>query len=325
MSFFRNFPLIDYSFNGVNQTVVDLFRNAKLRDTSIDNVTEYLLYEIDDGDRPDNVSYSLYGDTEYHWTFFVINQHLRNGHASWPMSSEQFERYLAGKYDDYTVLNMVQRFDLIDYEGQIPEYPLFSKLLSLEERYNCLNGLPLEGASIVQYLGDTIIAQADVFKFDSNLQQLWIKTSSTSHLFTNIVDFNIIIDPEIFKSWLEKYRQYSLNTAYFNNCTIVNNSGINVLTLTDSIKFARDLTRIPFRPRSICSAREAVAYYAGSDGLKTTNNYLLGDVSFNESNLTTTTNHEKDYNENEINRYIRVVKPEMIREFSQSYFGTINR
>ena len=325
MSFFRNFPLIDYSFNGVNQTTIDLFRNAKLRDTSIDNVTEYLLYEIDDGDRPDNVSYSLYGDTEYHWTFFVINEHLRNGHASWPMSSEQFERYLAGKYDDYTVLNMVQSFGSIAYTDTAPEYPLFSQLTSLKEVSNCLNNLPLAGASIVQYSGDTIIAQAEIFKFDSDLQQLWIKNSATSNLFTSDVNFNILIDATKFKAWAEKWRQISVNTAYLNNSTIVNNDGVITITLTNPAQFAKDISRFTFKPRSVVSAREAVAYYTSSDGQKTSNNYLIGDTSFIESNLTTTVNHEKDYNENEINRYIRVVKPEMIREFGQSYFGTINK
>ena len=312
MSFFRNFPLVDYSFNGVVQTSVDLFRNAKLRDSSVDNITEYLLYEIDDGDRPDNVSYSLYGETDYHWTFFVINENLRNGLGSWPMSSEQFERYLAGKYDDYTVLNMVQSFGSTAYVGTIPEYPLFSQLSVLEERSNCLNGLPLVGASIVQYSGDTIIAQAEIFKFDSNLQQLWIKNSETSDSFTSDNDFHILIDATVFQTWAEKYKQISVNTAYINNPV-------------DTVAFKKAISRLPFRPRSVVNAREAVAYYTTVAGWKASNNYLYGDTSFVESTLLTVVNHEKEYSDNEINRYIRVIKPEIIKTFAQSYFTTINR
>ena len=105
MAFFRNFPKTNYDYygNGVATKVVDLFRFAKPIDKFKDELDVYSFYQIQEGDRPDVVSQLLYGTPEYYWTFFIINDHLRTGISSWPLSSEELEKYIADEYDGIVI------------------------------------------------------------------------------------------------------------------------------------------------------------------------------------------------------------------------------
>ena len=105
MSFFRNFPKTDYDFlgNGVQTRIIDLFRFVKPNEQFTDELAFYSYYEIQEGDRPDVVSQKLYGTPEYYWTFFIINEHLRTGLSSWPLSSDEFEKYMAEEYPGVVV------------------------------------------------------------------------------------------------------------------------------------------------------------------------------------------------------------------------------
>lgn len=100
MAFFRNFPKINYDYlgNGVQTKIVDLFRFVKPSERFKDELSLYSYYEIQDGDRPDVVSQKLYGTPEYYWVFFIINEHLRTGLSSWPLSSDEFEKYMKDQY-----------------------------------------------------------------------------------------------------------------------------------------------------------------------------------------------------------------------------------
>lgn len=101
MSFFRNFPKTTFDFlgNGVNTRIIDIFRFVKTSEKFQDELAIYSYYEIEEGDRPDVVSHKLYGTPEYYWTFFLINNHLRTGIHQWPLSSYEFEKYMAEEYN----------------------------------------------------------------------------------------------------------------------------------------------------------------------------------------------------------------------------------
>lgn len=79
MSYFRNFPAIDYYFG--NKTQPTRFQNmmvyADLIDQIKDDVSVYTEYNIQDGDRADQISQKLYGTTDYHWTLFLMNDDVR--------------------------------------------------------------------------------------------------------------------------------------------------------------------------------------------------------------------------------------------------------
>lgn len=105
MSFFKQFPTLQYEFNldGVYTTITDIFRYVHIADEIVDDSNAYQYYQIHDGERPDVVSYKLYGTPEYYWTFFIINDHLHKGICGWPLSTEDFNQYMDKEYDGVVI------------------------------------------------------------------------------------------------------------------------------------------------------------------------------------------------------------------------------
>ena len=100
MPFFRQFPKTVYDFqsDGIDTQVVDLFRSVKVRNLYSDDLSIYTYYNINNGDRPDILSNTLYGTPEYYWTFFVVNDKLKSGLSEWPMSAGEFDAYMDQEY-----------------------------------------------------------------------------------------------------------------------------------------------------------------------------------------------------------------------------------
>jgi len=100
MSYFRNFNTINYRF-GNNENAVafpELSIYSSVIDQIKDNITSYQEYTILENMRPDQVSYELYGSTDYYWTFFLLNDNIRE--QGWPLSEvellEQCKRDFSG-------------------------------------------------------------------------------------------------------------------------------------------------------------------------------------------------------------------------------------
>lgn len=87
MSYFKSFPRVFYKF-GDEQTS-DVFENLSVYSDMVDQIRDkvslYEDYYILPGERPDQVSQKLYDTPEYHWTFYLMNQKLRE--QGWPLSS----------------------------------------------------------------------------------------------------------------------------------------------------------------------------------------------------------------------------------------------
>ena len=79
MKYFRYFPKLDYDLDDNKQfrQAVDLFRISKVVSSVEDDITFYRYYTIQDGERPDHVSQSLYNTVDYYWTFFLSTQILK--------------------------------------------------------------------------------------------------------------------------------------------------------------------------------------------------------------------------------------------------------
>lgn len=88
MSYFRNVKFVPYQF-GNEETLTlhqDLGAYVDLIDQVRDNAAFYKKYTILDGDRPDNLSYKFYRSPKYYWTFFLINDALRE--QGWPLTNQ---------------------------------------------------------------------------------------------------------------------------------------------------------------------------------------------------------------------------------------------
>jgi hypothetical protein len=86
MSYIRNFPTVNYRFGNNERAVA--FQNisiyADIIDQLKDEVTTYEDYTILENMRPDQVSQQIYNTTDYYWTFYILNDKLRE--QGWPLS-----------------------------------------------------------------------------------------------------------------------------------------------------------------------------------------------------------------------------------------------
>ena len=84
-SYFNNFPKVDYRFG--DQSTTNVFQHLGTYVDVIDQVKDYSVYyqtfNIRNGERPEQLSYSLYRDTDYYWTFYLLNDHIRE--SGWPI------------------------------------------------------------------------------------------------------------------------------------------------------------------------------------------------------------------------------------------------
>lgn len=89
MTYFRHFNKVPYVFGDKNTETTeytDLTTYVDILDQVQDQSTVYRFYQVKDGERPDVVSYNLYGSTDYYWTFFLLNRNLRE--TGWPLSQD---------------------------------------------------------------------------------------------------------------------------------------------------------------------------------------------------------------------------------------------
>jgi len=57
---------------------------------------------IDDFDRPDTLSYSLYGTPDYYWTFYYLNNDIRE--SGWPLAELELQDKLKADYPNRTIV-----------------------------------------------------------------------------------------------------------------------------------------------------------------------------------------------------------------------------
>ena len=100
--FFAQFPRLKYNLSGVNgntNVVTDIFRRVKIRSKIADNVSLLDKYDVAEGEKPEDVAYKIYGDTDYFWVVTLVNN-IVNRYYDWPLPEFVFQQYLKDKYSN---------------------------------------------------------------------------------------------------------------------------------------------------------------------------------------------------------------------------------
>ena len=94
MDFFKDFGDVTYSFgnNELATLTPDISKYVDVVDQVKDDIAFLTYYYIKEGDRPDQVSLQLYGTTLYYWTFYLLNDNIRQ--QGWPLINIEFQRYI---------------------------------------------------------------------------------------------------------------------------------------------------------------------------------------------------------------------------------------
>lgn len=126
-SYFSKFPDIDYAWKMNKAGLVekirikDYFHLAVPRDDIFRSETIYSEYVVENGMRPDQVSYKVYGDEQYYWIILQVNE-ITDFYNQWPMSQLQLDDYLVGKYGSIEETEKIHHYetkDVFDEDGNL--------------------------------------------------------------------------------------------------------------------------------------------------------------------------------------------------------------
>ena len=100
-NYFRNIPKVKYDINGAEPNkflnVTNIMKRISFKPSTIEDITDYYPYRVKDGERPDILSFQKYGTVAYAYLILLIND-IYDPSFDWPLSSQQFEKYLTNKY-----------------------------------------------------------------------------------------------------------------------------------------------------------------------------------------------------------------------------------
>ena len=108
-NYFKQLPNFEYVSRLPDSKISDfievknLFKRGLLREDIFQNLAFFTKYKIRNNDRPDNVAFDFYGDSNLDWLVLVCNN-IINIQTEWPMDQNDFDAYLLDKYGNYESL-----------------------------------------------------------------------------------------------------------------------------------------------------------------------------------------------------------------------------
>ena len=121
--YFSQFPNIQYALK-VNKAgqptfinIKDYFHLLTPRDDIFREETLYNKYVVHDGERPDEISYSVYGEERFYWVILQINQ-ITDYFNQWPLSEVELTAYVYKKYGGAAGAGATHHFETVPVYDQ---------------------------------------------------------------------------------------------------------------------------------------------------------------------------------------------------------------
>ena len=90
--------------------VKNLFKRTKISQTVFDDLTYFTKYQIIADERPDNIAYKVYGDSNLDWMVMLSNN-ITNLQNEWPLEEQSFYRFLINKYGSEAGIETVHHYE----------------------------------------------------------------------------------------------------------------------------------------------------------------------------------------------------------------------
>ena len=99
MSYFSKFPLITYDIKGdrIRKLLPDILRRVKLKAVIKSGGMLFDKYDVQEGEKPEDVAFKWFGNPELHWVILMTNN-VTDRYYDWPLNSVQFAEFLTDKY-----------------------------------------------------------------------------------------------------------------------------------------------------------------------------------------------------------------------------------
>ena len=117
--YFQYFPNIQYA-QSINKAgkpnyinIKDYFHLLTVRDDIYREDTLYTTYQIQNGERPDEISYKIYGDEQFYWVILQINE-ITDYYSQWPLSQDELTKFTAKKYGGTVGAQQIHHYETVD-------------------------------------------------------------------------------------------------------------------------------------------------------------------------------------------------------------------
>tara|TARA_R100001443_G_scaffold19648_1_gene31417 strand:+ start:1489 stop:2154 length:666 start_codon:yes stop_codon:yes gene_type:complete len=121
-NYFRNVPNFDYVSRLPNAkisdyvTVKNFFKRGFLREDIFQELSFFTKYKIKGDDRPDNVAWNFYQESQLDWLVLTCNN-IVNIQTEWPLTQTNFDRFLLDKYETHEKLNDIHHYETIEIKN----------------------------------------------------------------------------------------------------------------------------------------------------------------------------------------------------------------
>jgi len=123
--YLKNLPKFDYNFNGgddgeVRLRVTDLFRRVAFTEETRKDMRNFIEYIVEDGERPDTISESLYGSPQYDFVV-ILAAGITNINHQWPVQDYQIYDIALAKYGSEEKMNEnhhYETYEIKDSKGR---------------------------------------------------------------------------------------------------------------------------------------------------------------------------------------------------------------
>lgn len=120
--YFKDVKSIQYAMSANHSGVTDYiqvkdyFRQLVVRRDIFAEDTIYENYYINNGERPDQISYKLYGDEQFYWVILQING-ITDYYNEWPLSYSECEDYILKKYGGEKGAGEVHHYETVQVKN----------------------------------------------------------------------------------------------------------------------------------------------------------------------------------------------------------------
>ena len=123
--FFRYVPDFDYvSRLSKAQNISDyirvknLFKRTKISEQIFNDLTFFTKYQVISDERPDNVAFKGYGDSNLDWMVLLANN-IINVQQEWPLEHQSYYNYLIGKYGSDAALQNIHHYETREIKNSV--------------------------------------------------------------------------------------------------------------------------------------------------------------------------------------------------------------
>ena len=98
--------------------VKNLFKRTKISEQIFGDLTFFTKYQVVTDERPDNVAFKVYGDSNLDWMVLLSNN-IINVQQEWPLEHQSYYNYLINKYGSDASLQNIHHYETREIKNSV--------------------------------------------------------------------------------------------------------------------------------------------------------------------------------------------------------------